>query len=200
MHRLTALAVAAVAALALAAGASAHARLSPPVALAKELQLFTLAVPTEKDGVTTTTVEFTPPAGFDIDSFVPSPGWKRTVAQTGSGENATITKVTWTGGSTPTEEDSTFSFLAQPQSAKTYTFDVQQTYSDGSVVDWSGPETADAPAPTIEAASSLGGGGGTSTVDWIAIVLGALGVVVGGVALLTRAGSGGGSGEGRSQA
>lgn len=196
--RLSVLAAAAAAALAVAAAASAHAHVSPPVALAKQTQSFTLAVPTEKEGVTTTQIVFTPPPGFDIDSFTPSPGWKRTVSQTGSGEDATITKVTWTGGHVPTEEDSTFQFLAQPQSSKTYTFAVQQTYSDGTVVDWNQPETGDNPAPTIEAVSSLGGGGGTSTLDIVAIVLGALGLVVGGIALLAR--SGGGSTGGRALA
>jgi len=29
---------------------------------------------------------------------VPSPGWKRDVQQTGSGEDAVVTKVTWDGG------------------------------------------------------------------------------------------------------
>ena len=53
-----------------AAPAFAHAELSPPVALAKTLQLFTLAVPTEKEGATTTTIELTLPSGFSIDSFV----------------------------------------------------------------------------------------------------------------------------------
>ena len=53
----------------------------------------------------------------------------------------------------PTGEDAAFSFLAQPSSAKTYTFGVRQTYSDGSVVDWSGPESSDTPAPTVEAKS-----------------------------------------------
>jgi uncharacterized protein YcnI len=169
--------------LALAGVASAHARLSPPVALAKQLQLFTLAVPTEKAG-TTTQVVFTPPAGFDIDSFVPSPGWKRTLKQTGSGESAVIKQVTYSGGSTPTGEDSTFSFLAQPSASKTYTFGVQQTYSDGSVVDWAGPESSDAPAATIQAKSSLGGGG-SSTLALIALIVGALGLVVGVVGLLS---------------
>jgi uncharacterized protein YcnI len=170
--------------LALAGVASAHARLSPPVALAKQLQLFTLAVPTEKAG-TTTQVVFTPPAGFDIDSFVPSPGWKRTLKQTGSGESAVIKQVTYTGGSTPTGEDSTFSFLAQPSASKTYTFGVQQTYSDGSVVDWAGPESSDAPAATIQAKSSLGGGGGSSTLAVIALIVGGLGLVLGVVGLLS---------------
>jgi uncharacterized protein YcnI len=169
--------------LALAGVASAHARLSPPVALAKQLQLFTLAVPTEKAG-TTTQVVFTPPAGFDIDSFVPSPGWKRTLKQTGSGESAVIKQVTYTGGSTPTGEDSTFSFLAQPSASKTYTFGVQQTYSDGSVVDWAGPESSDAPAATIQAKSSLGGGG-SSMLAVIALIVGGLGLVLGFVGLLS---------------
>ena len=175
---------AAVVALAFAGIASAHARVSPPVALAKQLQLFTLAVPTERAG-TTTQVVFTPPSGFDIDSFVPSPGWKRTVKQSGSGDGAVIKQVTYSGGNTPTGEDSTFAFLAQPQASKTYTFGVQQTYSDGSVVDWAGSESSDAPAPTIEATSSLGSGGGSSTLAVIALIVGALGLVLGLVALLS---------------
>jgi uncharacterized protein YcnI len=172
----------AVFALALAGIASAHARISPPVALAKELQLFTLAVPTEKAG-TTTQIVFTPPSGFDIDSFVPSPGWKRTVKQSGSGDGAVIKQVTYSGGSTPTGEDSTFAFLAQPDASKTYTFGVQQTYSDGSVVDWAGAESSDAPAPTIEATSSLGGGGGSSTLAVIALIVGGIALVLGIVGL-----------------
>jgi uncharacterized protein YcnI len=177
-----------IAALAVAGSAFAHAHVSPPVVVSKQSQLFTLAVPTEKEGATTTTIEFTPPSGFNIDSFVPSPGWKRQVTQSGSGESAVIKKVTWSGGNVPTGEDSTFSFLAQPASSKTYTFAVQQTYSDGSVVDWAGPESSDTPAPTIEAKSSLGGGGGTSTLAIVALAVGALGVVVGVVALLAGGG------------
>jgi uncharacterized protein YcnI len=169
--------------LVLAQVASAHAHLSPPVVLAKQSQVFTLAVPTEKEGATTTQIVLTPPQGFNIDSFVPSPGWKRTVQQTGSGENATIQKITYSGGSVPTGEDSTFSFLASPSSSKTYTFGVQQTYSDGTVVDWAGPETSDTPAPTLEAKASLDGGG-NSTLALIALVVGALGLLLGIVSLL----------------
>ena len=145
------LGVVAGAALVLASSAFAHARVSPPVSLAKELQLYSLAVPTEKANLTTSKIVLTVPTGFGIDSFVPAPGWTQQLQQTGSGDNAVIQKVTWTGGHTPTGEDSLFQFLAQPASAGTYTFQVQQTYSDGSIVDWSGPESSDAPAPTIEA-------------------------------------------------
>ena len=103
--------------------------------------------------------------------------------QTGSGDNAVFTKVTWTGGKTPTGEDSLFQFLAQPASSKTYTFQVQQTYSDGSIVDWAGSESSAYPAPTIEAVSSLGGGG-VSLLTIIALVVGVLGLLAGGFALI----------------
>src|SRR5437762_10431032 len=102
-----ALALVAVAAVALvaAAGASAHARISPAVSLSNELQLYSLAVPTEKEGKTTTQVVLTVPQGFSIDSFVSSPGWRRVEQTTGSGENTVIQKIRWSGGSVPTGED-----------------------------------------------------------------------------------------------
>jgi len=188
--RARALAGAAVVAVGLTVVSSAwaHAEISPPVTKSKTLQLFTLAVPTEKEGLTTTKIELTLPSGFGIDSFVSETGWKRQLQQKGSGENAVIQKVTWTGGSVPTGEDSIFQFLASPDSSKTYTFAVRQTYSDGSVVDWSGPESSDTPAPRIEAKSSLGGGG-SSTLSIIALVVGGIGVLLGAVALATRGGT-----------
>jgi uncharacterized protein YcnI len=176
--------LAGTAGLLLPALASAHARISPAVSLANKLQLYSLAVPTEKAGLTTTKLVMTVPAGFGIDSFVqPAAPWHVQLAQTGSGDSAVITKVTLTGGRTPTGEDTLFQFLAQPASAKTYTFQVQQTYSDGSIVNWAGPESSAAPAPAIEAVSSIGGGG-VSALTIIALILGALGLLAGGFALM----------------
>jgi uncharacterized protein YcnI len=172
------------------ATASAHARVSPAVSVAGKLQLYSLAVPTEKAGATTSKIVMTVPGGFGIDSFAPPPpGWKMHVSQTGSGNNAVFTRVTWTGGHTPTGEDSLFQFLAQPAHTGTYTFTVQQTYSDGSIVNWAGSESSAAPAPTIDVASSLGGGG-TSVLTIVALIIGGLGLLAGGFALIT-----GGSGE-----
>jgi uncharacterized protein YcnI len=175
------------AALVWASVASAHAHVSPPVSLAGEGQLYSLVVPTEKEGLTTTKVVMTVPSGFGIDSFVAAPGWKRVTQSTGSGEDAVVQSVTWTGGATPTGEDSLFQFLASAK-AGTYTFDVQQTYSDGSIVNWSEPESGEDPAPTIGVKSSLGGGGGASALTIVALVLGAAGVLVGGAALLSKGG------------
>ena len=187
-HRIALGALVALAALVAAATASAHAIVSPAVALDKKLQQFTLSVPTEKENLTTTEIELTVPAGFAIDSFEPPPaGWKMNVQATGSGEEAVVQKVTWTGGHVPTDLDAVFRFNASTSGAKTYTFDVRQTYSDGSVVEWSGPETSDTPAPTIEALSSFGGGG-TSTLTIVAIVLAGVALIVAVLALVSRGG------------
>jgi uncharacterized protein YcnI len=183
--RVGALLAVTAAALAAASSAFAHAEISPALSLSKSTELFSLAVPTEQEGVRTTKVEMSPPAGFGIDSFVPAAGWKRQVQSTGSGENTQIQKVTWTGGGVPTEEDALFQFLATPGQSKKYTFSVRQTYSNGSIVDWSGPESSDTPAPVIEAKSSLGGGG-SSRLAIVALAVGAAGFLVGLVSLLTR--------------
>jgi uncharacterized protein YcnI len=173
-----------------AGAAFAHAELSPPVALAKAGQVFTLAVPTEKEDATTTMVALTVPDGFSIDSFAAVPGWKRVVEQTGSGEDAVIQKATWTaeGPGVPAEEDAIFQFVALADSAKTYTFQVEQSYSDGSVVDWAGPESSDTPAPTVEAVDSLGGSSSSSTLAIVALVVAAVGVVLGAIALARGSG------------
>jgi uncharacterized protein YcnI len=173
--------------LALAGSAFAHAHVSPPVVVSKEGQVFTLAVPTEEENAATTKIELTLPSGFSIDSFAPVPGWKRDVQSTGSGEETTIQKVTWSGGNVPHEEASMFQFLGSAAESKTYSFKVRQTYSDGTVVDWSGPESSDTPAPTIETKSSLGGGG-SNTLGIVALVVAVLAVVVAVVGLVGKSG------------
>jgi hypothetical protein len=65
---------------------------------------------------------------------------------------------------------------------------VRQTYSDGSVVDWAGPESSDTPAPRIEAKSSLGGSG-SLTLAIIALVVAGVAVVVSGLSLAMRGGT-----------
>jgi uncharacterized protein YcnI len=182
------------AALVLAPSALAHARVSPAVSLSGELQLYSLAIPTEKQGLTTNKIVMTVPQGFSIDSFVPSPGWTRAVQQTGSGDSAVVQKVTWSGGSTPTDDDSLFQFLGQPASPGTYTFQVEQTYSDSSIVDWAGSESSAAPAPTIKAVSSIGGGN-SDVLAIVGIVLGALALIIAVVGLFLRGGGGGGGRE-----
>ena len=163
-----ALAGATVAALAVVASASAHASVSPPVALAKKLQVFTLAVPTEESGAATTKIELTLPKGFAVDSVAPAPGWKFHYIRSLGPSSAQ--RVEWSGGDVPTGEDAVFQFLASTGAEKNYTFDVRQTYSNGKLVDWNGPESSDTPSPTVQAVSSLGGGG-SSTWGIVALIV-----------------------------
>jgi uncharacterized protein YcnI len=188
VKRFSVLVFLAVAALAYAASASAHAHVSPPVVISGESQLFTVLVPTEKENATTTTIELTPPDGFSIGSLVPTPGWTYNVDQEGSGEDAVVKKVTWSGGDVPAGAAAALQFTGSADSNKTYAFGVRQTYSDGSIVDWSGPAGSDEPAPTIEAKASLGGGSGSSTVSWIAVAVAALARVVALAGLATGTG------------
>jgi hypothetical protein len=118
---------------------------------------------------------------------VPAAGWTREAQTTGTGENTVIQKVTWTGGKVQTAEDALFQFLASTDAAKTYSFKVRQTYSDGTVVDWAGPESSDTPAPTIEAKSSLGGGG-SNTLGIIALAVAVLALAVAIASLVGKSG------------
>jgi uncharacterized protein YcnI len=185
-RRLGVLLAASVVALVAAGSAFAHAHISPAVATTED-QLYTLVVPTESDTASTTQIELTPPEGFSVEAFRDAPGWKREVESTGEGEDTVITKVTWTGSTGP--EQSTFlDFFGSGESAKTYAFDVRQTYSDGKVSDWSGSEESDEPAPTVKLESSLGGGGGSKTLEIVALVLGGTALVVAVFALVGGSG------------
>ena len=174
--------------LALAASAFAHAELFPSSVPAGDGQLLQLAVPNEKDNASTTEIQITIPDGFDLESVAATPGWIATIAgqKQENGDLAGGDSVTWKGKLSGTSL-AVLPFTGVPKTAREYTFDVRQTYSDGSVVEWSGSESSDAPAARIEAtagAASSGSGGSDRTIAIIALVVGALGLVVGGAALV----------------
>ena len=80
---------------------------------------------------------------------------------------------------------SLFHFLAQPASSGKYSFEVEKTYSDGSIGNCSGPESSVAPA--IEVKSSLDGG--SSTLAIVALLPEAVALTLRGVALGRRGGT-----------
>jgi uncharacterized protein YcnI len=177
MRKAVVMAAVTAGALVFVPSAFGHAALSPPVAKANVLQQFTLSVPTEEEGVTTTSVQLLLPAGFSIDSFEPSPGWRREQHER---------SVMWSGGtSVPTGEDAVFRFDASLDSSRTYTFDVRQTYSNGKVVEWNGSESSDTPAPLVEGVSSFEGGG-TTTLTIVALIVAVVGVLLGIAGLATK--------------
>ena len=181
-----ALASAVVAALLTAAAASAHARVLPAQALAGGTP-FTLSVPNEKEDATTNKVVLTVPEGFNIgliaDSTAGSASSRRPAAARTSGCQGHLDVDRRGDGRGSAVR------VHRPQRPGSYTFQVEQSYSDGSVVDWAGPPDADEPAPVVQMEESFGGGGGSSnsTLAIVALVIGAIALVVGGLAL-ARAG------------
>jgi uncharacterized protein YcnI len=188
-----------VAALTVSAVASADAYLSPPVVEAKDRQVFTLAVQSEKEGdrIPIKMVELFVPFGFSIDSFAPTPGWEQ------DWTIQSVQKATWSRDEQDlknkkerdeaSEQDAVFQFFGRPGSSKQYTFTVRQTYADGSVVQWGpkvewpgGPKASAGAGPAVVARSSLGGG--TSTLAIVALIVGALGLSVAVAALVVRGG------------
>ena len=177
----------AVALAALAAGSAfAHAHVLPEQVLA-DTQYFTLAVANEKDDATTTKVVLTVPEEFSIRQIEPSAGWTQEVTREGSGEDARVSRVTWTADGDAGADGALLHFTGAAESAGDYAFEVEQSYSDGSVVDWAGDEDSDEPAAFVEVKDSLGGGG-TSTLAIVALVVGVLGLVLGGAALASGRG------------
>jgi uncharacterized protein YcnI len=178
-----------VATLALAPSALAHAELFPSSVPAGDGQLLQLAVPNEKDNASTTEIQISIPNGFDLESVAATPGWTATISgqKQQNGELAGGDSVTWKGKLSG-EGLAVLPFTGVPKNDGEYAFTVRQTYSDGSVVEWSGSEASDTPAARIEATTAGASGGGSDsgrTIAIIALVVGALGLAVGGAGLLS---------------
>lgn len=192
MRRATAYAGVLVAVLALAPSAFAHAELFPNAIPSGDAYLLNLAVPNEKENASTTQIQITMPADFDLEHVAAVPGWTAVVAgQTKvNGEMQGGTSITWKGRLRGTAL-AVLPFTGVPKKAQSYAFTVRQTYSDGSVVLWSGDESSDTPAAHITASAADSGSSGGSadsskTIAIIALVVGGLGLLVGAVGLVSR--------------
>jgi uncharacterized protein YcnI len=189
MRRAFAYASVLVATLALAPSAFAHAELFPNVIPSGDGYLLNLTVPNEKEGASTTSIQITMPSGFDLEHVAAVPGWTFAVAgqHRENGEMEGGNSITWKGKLSGSDL-AVLPFTGVPKNDGEYAFNVRQTYSDGSVVEWTGSEDSDTPAARIEATSeesSSGGSDSSKTLGIIALVLGGVALVVGGVALIS---------------
>src|SRR6185436_7953685 len=165
-----------VAALALAPSAFAHAHMYPDEVAAGHDALVQLAVPNEEKDASTTEITMTVPSGFEVENVATVAGWPATV----DGD-----KITWKG-KLEGESLVLLPFTGSAKDEGDYVFKVSQTYSDGSVVDWAGSEDSDTPAPVVAVGAAEHGAeeshsDSTKTIAIIALVVGALGLIVGGV-------------------
>jgi periplasmic copper chaperone A len=170
-HIRTAAAVLA-AALALPAAASAHVTLQPNTAPADGFTRLDVRVPNERDDAGTVKVDVQLPPGFAFVSYEPRPGWKVTVerekldqpieVEEGFEVDEQVTRITWSGGRIGPGEFLDFGLslrLPKGEAGDKLIFKALQTYEDGEVVRWIGPEDADEPAPIVTLTGPPSGGG-----------------------------------------
>ncbi len=116
--------------------AAAHVVVKPAEVVVADFQTFTMGVPNEKDQPTTA-MKLVIPVGLQFVSPTQKPGWHITVDKEGSGENATVKSITWSGGSVDTGLRDEFTFSAKvPDKAGELRWKAYQTYEDGTVVSW----------------------------------------------------------------
>ena len=194
--------------------AAAHVTVQPSEAPAKGFVVEDVRVPNEEDSANTTKVAVQFPDGFAEVSFQPVPGWSVKVKKTklanpittDEGDKLTeqVSTVTWTGGKiAPGEfQDFPVSLQMPDKAGTTLTFKAIQTYDNGKVVRWIGAPDAEDPAPQVKVTAAEGETASTTpaastsddsgndddsnTLAVVALIVGALGLVAGGAALLTR--------------
>lgn len=208
------MALVAVLALAVPTGASAHVTLQPSEAAAGDFTVLDVRVPNETDDAATTkvAVQFAP--GFIFASYQPVAGWSVDVKMaklakpiTSHGEEITeqVSQMTWTADSASAGvqpgqfQDFPISVQIPGEAGDALTFKALQTYDDGEVVRWIGAPESEHPAPqvtVIEGESHHGASddteepesddsdGASKGLGIAALILGALGLLAGGAALV----------------
>jgi periplasmic copper chaperone A len=140
--------------------AAAHVTLNPGEWEAGGFARFSVRVPNERPNADTTEVTVQFPESVISASFQPVPGWERTVEMAtldepveifGEPVTEKIASVTWSGGTIAPGEFQEFgvSFQVPETPGEELVFPSLQTYSNGEIVRWIGPEDADTPAPRV---------------------------------------------------
>lgn len=210
----TTFALIAVLALAVPASASAHVTLQPEEAAAGDFTVLDVRVPNERDDAATTKIDVQLPAGFVFASYQVVPGWSVDVkmqklakpVQTDDGPiTSEVREMTWTAdsdkaGIQPGQfQDFPISVQIPGEAGDTLTFKAIQTYDNGEVVRWIGAPESEEPAPQVAVTEGSEGHGtaadseeessddsdsASKGLGIAALILGALGLLAGGTALV----------------
>ncbi len=124
--------------------ASAHVTVVPKTSTTGAWETYTVKVPVEKD-VATTKFTLKAPAGVEIKSYQPVPGWKYSDEKDEKGIVKSITFEA-TGEGILAGQFQQFTFVGKnPENATKAAWDAFQYYKDGSIVEWTGDEDSDSP-------------------------------------------------------
>ncbi len=122
--------------LALSVTASAHVTVKPAEVVTAGFRTFTISVPNEKE-ISTTTVKLVVPDELKYVQPTQKVGWSIAIDAEGSGENAEVKSITWSGNEVKAGFRDEFTFSGQvPGTATELQWKAYQTYSDGTVVAW----------------------------------------------------------------
>lgn len=190
LKRITALSSGLLLLLFVAVPAFAHVVVKPDTVGVAAWQTFTVGVPSEKDNPTVG-LRLVIPDGLAHVSPNVKPGWTITMKKSGSGEDATVTEIDWTGGSIPAGQRDDFLFSAQvPANETTLKWKAYQAYQDGTVVSWDqepstkNGEKSETPYSTTKVINDLAGaatparGQTTNGESSLALLLSIIAVVV----------------------
>lgn len=126
----------------------AHVRVVPEDVPADSYEVLTVRVPTERD-IPTTEVRVEVPEGFDVSRVEPVPGWDYELEE----EAGVVRGITWSGGEIGATEFQQFDVQGKtPAEPGEYPWNAYQTYENGEVVGWIGPEDSEEPASIIRVA------------------------------------------------
>jgi uncharacterized protein YcnI len=191
--------------MAVATPAWAHVTVDPSSAPKGAEVTLGFRVPNEEATADTIKVQIFFPSDHPVLGVDPeeAPGWTNQVhtaplnppVNTDDGPiTSYVSEVDWSGGSIPPGHFQEFYVLAQqlPTTTDQVVFKALQTYSDGTVVRWiqltppGGPEP-ERPAPvltlTAPASDAAASSSGSDTTAVVGVILGAAGLVLGGLAL-----------------
>lgn len=125
--------------------AYAHVVVSPEEVPAGDYEKLTVSVPTERE-VPTTEVRVEVPEGFEVLGVRPEPGWTYDFEE----DAGTITVITWSGGEIEPREFQEFTIQTRtPEEGGEFAWNAFQTYENGEVVEWIGPEGSEEEASVV---------------------------------------------------
>ena len=141
--------------LASAPAASAHVAVTPERSAPGEFLAYTLTVPNELEGQSTTDVEVTLPDGFTLEAAQAVPGWTTRVAE---GADGRAERIRWSGGRIPPGTFAAFQLRGRNgDQPATLAWKAVQRY-ERTTVSWTGAADDDTPAATtrIDPAAAAG--------------------------------------------
>jgi uncharacterized protein YcnI len=157
----------------------AHIEVVPEESVTATVERYGMRVPSEK-AIPTTRIEVQFPREIRVIDLELVDGWRVTTQKDGSGR---IVSAVWEGGSIPEEQFEEFGLRARnPEATADLTWQVIQTYQDGSEVQWIGPPNAEFPAALTRVRPAGAGLSGEALVTGLPGLVGLAAIIISGLA------------------